>query len=124
MKTAIFIMTDPNAGSDEATSRLLNALGYADECKRNGDELAIVFAGTGTRWPQELSKLAHPANARYNGLREHVRGASRGCAMRNHAVEGLQTAGVPLINDNLIPDTPGVASFRRYYAEGWNVSIF
>jgi len=124
MKNAIFIMTDPNSGSDEATSRLLNALGYADECKRSGDELAIVFAGTGTRWPEVLSKLTHPAHARYNGLREHVRGASRGCALRNNATDGLQAAGVPLINDNMIPETPGVASFRRYFAEGWNVSVF
>jgi len=31
---------------------------------------------------------------------------------------------VPLIGDNEIPGTAGVASFRRYYAEGWNVSIF
>lgn len=124
MKTAIFIMTDPKNGADEATSRLLNALGYADECKRSGDELAIVFAGTGTRWPQELAKLTHPAHGRYDSLREHVRGASRSCAMRNNATEGLEAAGVPLINDNMIPDTPGVASFRRYYAEGWNVSIF
>ena len=124
MKNAIFIMTDPNSGSDESTSRLLNALGYADECKRNGDELAIVFAGTGTRWPQELSKLTHPAHTHYNNLREHVRGASRGCAVLNKAVDGLQAAGVPLINDNAVPETPGVASFRRYFAEGWNVSVF
>lgn len=124
MKTAIVIMTDPKSGSEEATTRLLNALGYADEAKRSGDELAIVFAGTGTRWPAELSKLSHPANERYNHLRENVRGASRGCAVRNGAVEGLQTAGVPLLDDNALPGTPGVASIRRYYAEGWNVSIF
>ena len=124
MKNAIFIMTDPNSGSDEATSRLLNALGYADECQRAGDELAIVFAGAGTRWPQELAKLTHPAHARYDGLREHVRGASRSCAIRNQAVEGVQAAGLPLIGDNQVAGTQGVASFRRYYAEGWNVSIF
>ena len=117
-------MTDPKSGSEEATTRLLNALGYADEAKRSGDELAIIFAGTGTRWPAELSKLSHPANERYNHLRENVRGASRGCAVRNGAVEGLQTAGVPLLDDNALPGTPGVASIRRYYAEGWNVSIF
>ena len=124
MKNAISIMTDPNSGSDEATSRLLNALGYADECRREGDELAIVFAGAGTRWPQELAKLAHPAHARYNGLREHVRGASRSCAIRNQAIEGVQAAGLPLIGDNQVAGTQGVASFRRYYADGWNVSIF
>ena len=124
MKTAIFILSDPKSKTDEATTRLLNALGYGDECKRCGDELAIVFAGTGTRWPHELAQLAHPANARYNELRENIVGASRGCAVRNGAVEGLQAAGVPLIADNELAGTPGVASFRRYQAEGWTVSIF
>ena len=124
MKTAIFILSDPKSGTDEATTRLFNALGYADECKRSGDDLAIVFAGTGTRWPQELAKLSHPANGRYNELRDHIKGASRGCAVRNDAVEGLQAAGLPLIADNEVPGTPGVASFRRYQAEGWNVNIF
>jgi len=124
MKTAIFILSDPKSGTDEATTRLLNALGYADECQRSGDNLEIVFAGTGTRWPQELAQLSHPANARYNALRNHIKGASRGCAVRNEAVDGLQEAGVPLIGDNEVPGTPGVASFRRYQAEGWHVSIF
>lgn len=124
MKTAIVIMSDPKAGSDEATSRVLNALGYADEAKRNGDELAVVFAGTGTRWPEELAKVSHPAHARYNAVRENVLGASRGCAVRNGATDHLQAAGVPLLGDNALPGTPGVVSFRNFYAEGWNVSIF
>ena len=117
-------MTDPKTGSEEATARVLNALGYADEAKRSGDELAIVFAGTGTRWPDELAKLSHPANTRYNSLRENIRGASRGCAVRNGVAENLQASGIPLLSDNELPGTPGVASFRRFYAEGWNVSIF
>lgn len=117
-------MSDPKPASQEALTRMLNALGMADECKRAGDELEIVFAGTGTRWPGELSQLSHPANARYDGLREFVVGASRGCAVRNEAIEGLESAGVPLIGDNAVEGTPGIMSFRRYYAEGWNVSIF
>ncbi len=87
-------------------------------------ELAIAFAGTGTRWPAELSQLGHPANARYEALREFVVGASRGCAHRNGAVEGLEAAGVPLVGDNEVEGTPGVLSFRRYYAEGWQVAQF
>ncbi|MBK1876709.1 hypothetical protein [Pelagicoccus mobilis] len=124
MKTAIVIYSDPKSGSDESLTRMLNALGMADECRREGDELAIAFAGTGTRWPAELSKLSHPANARYDALREHVVGASRGCAVRNEAVEGLEEAGVALIGDNPVEGTPGVLSVRRYLAEGWNVVTF
>lgn len=124
MQTAIIILSDPQSGSDEATTRLLNALALADECQRAGDTLEITFAGTGTRWPAELTKLTHPANARYNALRDHVKGASRACAVRNDAVEGLASAGVPLIGDNAVPGTPGVLSVRRYYAEGWHVAMF
>lgn len=124
MKHAVFILSDPKSGSDESTSRALNALGFADECVRSGDELAIVFAGAGTRWPAELAQPTHPAHARYDGLREFVHGASRSCAARNGATAGLAAAGVPLLADNQIAGTQGVASFRRYYAEGWQVTVF
>ena len=94
MKTAIIILSDPKSATDEATTRMLNALGMADECKRAGDELEIAFVGAGTRWPAELSKLSHPANERYDALRalperEHhkVSGARRygsSCEQRLH----------------------------------------
>lgn len=124
MKSAIIILSDPHSGAAEATTRLLNALAMADECHRAGDELEITFAGTGTRWPAELSKLSHPGNARYQSLRNYVKGASRSCAMRNDAVAGLEAASVPLIGDNAVAGTPGVLSVRRYHAEGWNVAMF
>lgn len=124
MKHAVFILSDPGSAADEALSRLLNALGFADECARNGDELAIVFAGAGTRWPAALAQPTHPAHARYDSLREHVRGASRSCALRNRATDGLAESGVPLLADNQVAGTQGVASFRRYYADGWHVTVF
>lgn len=63
MKTAIVIVSDPKGGSEEALGRVFNALALASECKQKGDEVAVVFNGTGTRWPAELTKLSHPANA-------------------------------------------------------------
>ena len=124
MKIAIVILSDPKPASDEATSRLLNALAMANESKRSGDTLEIAFAGTGTRWPEELVKLSHPANALFNDLRDHVVGASRSCAARNGATAGVETAGLVLIDDNQVPGTAGVLSLRRYYADNWNVAIF
>src|SRR5690348_14037643 len=115
MKNAIVILSDPTNATQEATSRVMNALGFADECKRHGDDLAIVFAGTGTRWPAELSKPTHPGHARYNGVREFVRGASRACAVRNDALAGLEQCSVPLLDDNKIAGTPGAASLRQLY---------
>lgn len=124
MKNAIVILSDPQPATPESTARVMNALGFADECRRHGDDLAIVFAGTGTRWPAELSKPTHPGHTRYNGVREFVRGASRACAVRNDAVAGLEQCTVPLLSENQIPGTPGAASFRQLYAEGWQVTVF
>lgn len=72
MKTAIIIMSDPKSGSEEALGRVFNALALASECKQKGDEVAVVFNGTGTRWPGELTKLSHPANGLYNAVRDVV----------------------------------------------------
>ncbi|HEY3754623.1 MAG TPA: hypothetical protein VGL42_00580 [Opitutaceae bacterium] len=74
---------------------------------------------------QAIFVLSDPrANARYNGVREHVRGASRSCAAKNGATDHLSAAGVTLVGDNAVPGTQGAASFRHYYADGWNVALF
>ena len=72
MKTAIIVMSDPKNGLEEALGRVFNALALAAECKQKGDDVAVVFNGTGTRWPAELSKLSHPANGLYNAVRDVV----------------------------------------------------
>ena len=53
MKTAVVIMSDPKSGSEEALGRVFNGLAVASECKEKGDEVAVVFNGAGTRWPEE-----------------------------------------------------------------------
>jgi hypothetical protein len=124
MKTAIIILADPKSGSEEATARVFNALALADEAKREGDEVEVTFIGTGTRWPAELSNLGHPANALYNRVRETVKGASCGCAAVFGATGVVEECGLPLIKENPIPGTPGLASLRRYLAEGWKTMMF
>ena len=75
MKAAIVILSDPKSATDEALGRVFNALAFASECKQKGDEVAVVFNGTGTRWPAELTKLSHPASGLYNAVRDVVEGA-------------------------------------------------
>jgi len=124
MKTAIVIMSDPSNGTEEALGRVFNALALASECKAKGDEVAVVFNGTGTRWPAELSKLSHPANALYNSVRDVVQGASRGCAQVFGATDSLVSSGVPTVKDHPLAGTGGLLSLRRYTAEGWNTVVF
>ena len=123
MKTAIIILSDPKGG-EEALGRVFNALAVAHESKQAGDEVEVVFNGTGTRWPEELSKLSHPANALYNAVRDTVVGASRACATVFGAAKGAEACSVPLLNDKALEGTPGLSNLRRYLAEGWQTLIF
>ena len=124
MKNAIVILSDPKSGSEESLGRLFNALAFAHESRAAGDTVEIVFKGTGTRWPAELAKLAHPAHAVYQAVRESVHGVSLACSTVFGAKEGAQACGLPLLSDAALPGTPGLAGMRRYYAEGWNVVVF
>jgi hypothetical protein len=124
MKTAIIILSDPKSGSEEALGRVFNALALAAECKQKGDKVAVVFNGTGTRWPAELTKLSHPANGLYNSVRDVVDGASCGCAEAFGAKEGVESSGVPLKKDHALAGTSGLLSLRQYVSEGWNTVVF
>ena len=124
MKTVIVIMSDPKSGSEEALGRVFNALALASECKQKGDEVAVVFNGTGTRWPAELTQLSHPANALYNSVRDVAQGVSHGCAEVFGAKEAVESCGVPLKKDHALAGTAGLLSLRRYVADGWNTLVF
>lgn len=123
MKIAIVVLSDPKAG-EEATGRVFNALALASEASRRGDVAEIVFAGAGTRWPAELTKLAHPAHALYASVRPLVKGASCACAAVFGATNELDACEVPKLADNALAGTPGLASVRGYLADGWQTIVF
>ncbi len=123
MKTAVIIISDPQAG-EEALARVFNALAVAAEGRQAGDEVEVSFIGTGTRWPAELTKVGNPVNGLYNEVRDLVVGASCACAAVFGATEGVQACGIEEKKDNARPGTPGLLSLRRYLSEDWNVLIF
>lgn len=123
MKLAIIITSDPKNG-EEALGRVFNALALAAEGQAKNDEVNVVFAGTGTRWPAELTQLTHPANGLYNAVRPVITGASCGCAAVFGATQELEACGLPEIKDYALRGTPGIASIRRYLAEGWETLLF
>ena len=89
-----------------------------------GDDVAVVFAGAGTRWPEELAKLDNPAHGLYESVRESVQGASCGCADAFGATESLEACNVPLIKDHALAGTSGVASPRRFVEQGYETLVF
>jgi hypothetical protein len=123
MKLTIFVMSDPRTG-EEALGRVFNALAFGADAHAHGDDVAIVFQGTGTRWPAELVKLGHPARELYDAVRPLVAGASTACATVFGALDGVEASGIPLLNDNALEGTPGLASMRRHLAEGRTALVF
>lgn len=123
MKTAVIILSDPKAG-EEALGRVFNGLAVAHAGLQAGDTVEVVFNGAGARWPEELAKVSHPANALYNAVRETVKGVSCGCAAVFGATKGVEACGLPLLKDKALAGTPGISDLRRYLADGWQTLTF
>jgi hypothetical protein len=124
MKTAIVVLSDPQAGGEEALGRLFNALAAAYDLKQRGEELAIVFQGAGTRWAGHLTRAEHPAHALYAAVAERVAGVSSACADVFGARADAETNGFSLLGDNAVPGTSGLPSLARYLADGYTVVTF
>jgi hypothetical protein len=123
MKTAIIILSDPKEGED-ALGRMFNGLALAAEAINAGDNTEIVFTGAGTRWPAELSKATHPAHGLYQTVLPSVAGACNHCAIVFGAESAVNSCGINFITDNNLAGTHGLASIRRYLAEGWHTVLF
>src|SRR5262245_66571486 len=116
MKFTLSVLSDPKAG-EEALGRVFNALAFAAEAHASGDEVAIVFQGTGTRWPAELVKLGHPARELYDAVRPLVAGASTACATVFGATDGVKASGLSLVDENELPGTSGIAGILCHCVE-------
>jgi hypothetical protein len=122
-KMAVIILSDPNNG-EEALGRAFNGLAAAHEGIHCAHEVEIIFSGAGTRWPDHLSKLSHPANALYNAVLPHIKGASCGCAALFGATDSIKASSIALLADQALGGTPGIANLQRYVAEGWQTLTF
>ena len=91
---------------------------------QTGDQVEVVFNGAGTRWPEELTKVSHPANVLYNTVRESVKGASCGCAAVFGATKGVEACGLPLLKDKALEGMAGLSNLRTYLADGWRTLVF
>ena len=118
MKTAIVVFSDPKSGSEEALGRLFNALFLTYELKDKGQDVSLIFQGAGARWPAEVTKPAHPANALYNAVVDKVAGVCGGCADVFGASAGVPATGLALVRDKSIPGTTGVLDLSRYLDGG------
>ncbi len=123
-KAAIVILSDPSTGSEESVGRVFNALAVAYDYQNEGDEVTILFQGTGTRWIAELTKPDHPVHDLYEAVKDRVAGASAGCSEVFASKDSVKASGVELLGDNAVPGTAGLPSLRRLRLDGYEVYSF
>lgn len=120
MKTAIIVLSDPKAGSEEALGRVFNALATAHELKQAGETVQVIFAGAGTRWPAVLNQPSHPVSGLYRLVFDTVVGVSCGCA----TVFGADDQGLARLSASAIPGTTGLPSLLALQREGFQILNF
>lgn len=120
-KTAIVLFSDPTSGTEEALGRLFNALFLTYDLKERGEEVALIFQGTGIRWATELSKPDHPAGPLFRAVQDKVAGVCGGFADVFGSAEEVEATGLPLGRDLKIPGTQGVISLAEYLAKGYTL---
>ncbi len=114
MKAAVVIYATP---ADSA--RGYRALGTAQEFVEAGDEVVIVYDGTGVETLAAYTEPSHPLHGMYMGLKSYIAGACGFCARSHGVKETLEAAGIPLLTDH-----KGHASLRKYVAAGYDLLIF
>lgn len=124
MNATIVILSDPKNSSEEALGRVFNGLAAAYDFKQAGDDVSVVFQGTGTRWIAELNQKQHPAHDLFEAVKDQVAGVSCGCADVFGASEDAEKSGLDLIKENPVPGTRGMASLRKFAVEGSTILTF
>ncbi|MEN8131558.1 MAG: DsrE family protein [Pseudomonadota bacterium] len=124
MKAAIIILSDPKTGTEEALGRVFNALAAAYDFKQQGDEVTVLFQGTGSRWVGELSKPDHPVHGLLEEVKDTVAGVSCGCAEVFGATEEVEKSAFEFVKGNAVPGTAGLPSLRKLASEGYTILSF
>jgi hypothetical protein len=124
MKYAIVVLSDPKNGTEESAGRAFNALSAAYDFKHQGDDVTVLFQGTGTRWIGELTKKEHPFHPLFESVKDKVAGVSCACADVFGAATDVKEAGYSVVKDNPVPGTTGLPSLRRLTEQGYTVLSF
>ena len=112
------------AGEKCGPGRLFNALAVCHHFKQCGDEVRILFLGTGTRWPAELARPEHPVHGLFNLVRDKVAGVSQGCAEVFGTADETRASELPFLNDNPVPGTAGLPSVSALLKDGFHVLVY
>ena len=97
VKVAVVVLTGPQTHAD--MSRVANALEIFKKLKEANDDIQLVFDGAGTKWLSELSEPDHPLHGLFEAAKSKITGVCSCCALAFGAREGVQAAGIPLLEE-------------------------
>lgn len=94
-------------------SRVYRGLKSAAEFKAAGDDVAVVFDGSGVESLAAVSDASHPMHPLIESLRDNVRGACAYCAGGHNVKDEIANAGWSLRSE-----ANGEVSIRDLVGEG------
>jgi hypothetical protein len=116
-KVAVVVLADTEGG--DALGRIVNALYAVKEFAEAGDEVQLIFTGTGTKWIGVLEQPTHKLHAAYKAVKPRIAGACGFCAGAFEVTDAVQAAGVCLMEDY-----GANMSFRQLVNDGFQVITF
>jgi hypothetical protein len=116
-KVAVFIY-ESVAGD---LSRAFRGLSTAKEYVAAGDDVVVIFDGSGVETAAAIADSDHPLHGLYGALKANIDGACSFCAAHpaHDVKDKLVEAGI-----NLLTDNNGEASVRKYTTAGYTVLNF
>ncbi len=115
LKVAIFVY-EPIGGD---ASRVYRALRTAHEFASSGDEVAIVFDGSGTEALAEILRPGGKFHSQYMFVKDYVAGACKVCSKSHQVADKISEVGIELLDE-----FDGEASVRKYIASGYTILNF
>ena len=116
MKVALVIFSTLEGSGQAAVYR---ALGTAKEFKDAGDDVKIVFDGSGVETAAATSQADNALNGAYAPVKDTVLGACGYCVKAHKVTEQIEKAGIDLLTEN-----HGHASLRQLVVDGYQVITF
>jgi hypothetical protein len=104
-------------GSD--TSRVYRALKTALEFKDAGDDVVVVFDGSGVESLAAITDPTHKMNPLAVALHDNIRGACAFCVASHGVTDAVKAGGWPLL-----AQYKGEASIRSLVVEGYQILNF
>ncbi|GAA3643934.1 hypothetical protein GCM10022200_29890 [Microbacterium awajiense] len=110
------VIYEPASGD---TARIYRGLKTAAEFANAGDDVVVLFDGSGVEALAAVSDPGNPMNGLIDGIRPTVIGACKFCAISHKVRDDIERAGWPLVASN-----GGEASIRDLVNDGRQVLTY